>query len=94
MRLRHYLEQGMWRLQTAMRASRLPAVTSCSSVRRASARPTSPSAWRSPPRRAVGASAAGNLSRRLRVLTHPTLMVVDEIGYLPVTREGRCCSSS
>ncbi|MDE0489455.1 MAG: IS21-like element helper ATPase IstB [Gammaproteobacteria bacterium] len=34
------------------------------------------------------AKAAGNLSRRLRVLTHPTLMVVDEIGYLPVTREG------
>ncbi len=30
------------------------------------------------------AKAAGNLSRRLRVLTHPALLVVDEIGYLPV----------
>ena len=28
---------------------------------------------------------AGNLSRRLRVLTHPALLVVDEIGYLPVS---------
>ena len=27
------------------------------------------------------AKAAGNLSRRLRVLTHPALLVVDEIGY-------------
>ena len=34
------------------------------------------------------AKAAGNPGRRLRVLTHPALMVVDEIGYLPVTREG------
>ena len=34
------------------------------------------------------AKAAGNLSRRLRVLTHPALLVVDEIGYLPVTQEG------
>ena len=34
------------------------------------------------------AKAAGNLSRRLRVLTHPALLVVDEIGYLPV-RPGR-----
>ena len=28
------------------------------------------------------AKAAGNLTRRLRVLTHPALLVVDEIGYL------------
>ena len=34
------------------------------------------------------AKAAGQLARRLRVLTHPALMVVDEIGYLPVSREG------
>ena len=34
------------------------------------------------------AKATGNLSRRLRVLTHPVLLVVDEIGYLPVTQEG------
>ena len=34
------------------------------------------------------AKAFNNLSRRLPVLTHPTLMVVDEIGDLPVTREG------
>ena len=34
------------------------------------------------------ARAAGELSRRLRVLTHPALLVVDEIGYLPVTQDG------
>ena len=34
------------------------------------------------------AKAAGNLARRLKVLTHPSLLVVDEIGYLPVTQEG------
>ena len=34
------------------------------------------------------AKAAGNLSRRLRVLTHPALLVVDEIGYLPVDQDG------
>ena len=33
------------------------------------------------------AKAAGNLSRRLRVLTHPALLVVDEIGYLPVSQD-------
>jgi DNA replication protein DnaC len=34
------------------------------------------------------AQAAGQLSRRLAVLTHPSLLVVDEIGYLPVSRTG------
>ena len=34
------------------------------------------------------AKAAGNLARRLKMLTHPSLLVVDEIGYLPVTQEG------
>ena len=34
------------------------------------------------------AKAAGNLSRRLRVLTHPALLVVDEIGYLPIRQDG------
>ena len=34
------------------------------------------------------AEAAGNLTRRLRVLTHPALLVVDEIGYLPVNQDG------
>ena len=34
------------------------------------------------------AKTAGDLSRRLRVLTHPALLVVDEIGYLPVTQDG------
>ncbi|MCY4372289.1 MAG: ATP-binding protein [Spirochaetaceae bacterium] len=29
------------------------------------------------------AKAAGQLARRLRVLTHPALMVVDEIGCAP-----------
>ena len=36
----------------------------------------------------MDARAAGALSRRLRVLTHPALLVVDEIGYLPVSRDG------
>ena len=39
-------------------------------------------------RHASEAKAAGNLSRRLRVLTHPALLVVDEIGYLPVNQDG------
>ena len=34
------------------------------------------------------AQAAGTLKRRLAVLTHPSLLVVDEIGYLPVTQSG------
>ena len=34
------------------------------------------------------AEASGDLRRRLRVLTHPGLLVVDEVGYLPVTRQG------
>ena len=36
----------------------------------------------------IDARAAGELSRRLRVLTHPALLVVDEIGYLPVSQDG------
>ena len=36
----------------------------------------------------MDARAAGELSRRLRVLTHPALLVVDEIGYLPVSQDG------
>ena len=34
------------------------------------------------------AKAAGNLSRRLKVLTHPALLVVDEIDYLPISQDG------
>jgi DNA replication protein DnaC len=34
------------------------------------------------------AQAAGRLARRLAVLTHPSLLVVDEIGYLPITHTG------
>ena len=34
------------------------------------------------------AQAAGHLPQRLKVLTHPPLLVVDEIGYLPVSRTG------
>ncbi len=34
------------------------------------------------------AQAAGRFAHRLRVLTHPSLLVVDEIGYLPITRTG------
>jgi DNA replication protein DnaC len=34
------------------------------------------------------AQAAGRLGHRLKTLTYPALLVVDEIGYLPVTRTG------
>jgi DNA replication protein DnaC len=34
------------------------------------------------------AQAAGRLQHRLKILTHPALLVVDEIGYLPVSRTG------
>ena len=34
------------------------------------------------------AKAAGRPDRRLKTLTHPALLVVDEIGYLPVTPSG------
>ena len=34
------------------------------------------------------AKASGQLARRLRVLIHPALLAVDEIGYLPVSRDG------
>ena len=36
----------------------------------------------------IEARQAGNLARRLKVLTHPALLVVDEIGYLPLSRDG------
>ncbi|MGH8562458.1 MAG: IS21-like element helper ATPase IstB [Nevskiales bacterium] len=34
------------------------------------------------------AQAAGGLAQRLATLTHPTLLVVDEIGYLPINHTG------
>jgi DNA replication protein DnaC len=34
------------------------------------------------------AQAAGTLGHRLKTLTHPSVLVVDEIGYLPVSRTG------
>lgn len=34
------------------------------------------------------AKAAGRLNQRLAVLTHPALLVVDEIGYLPISHDG------
>jgi DNA replication protein DnaC len=34
------------------------------------------------------AQAASRLQQRLKVLTHPALLVVDEIGYLPISRTG------
>ena len=34
------------------------------------------------------AQAAGKLQQRLKVLTHPALLVVDEVGYLPISRNG------
>ena len=34
------------------------------------------------------AQANGSLKRRLSVLTHPSLLVVDEIGYVPISKNG------
>jgi DNA replication protein DnaC len=34
------------------------------------------------------AQQAGHLTRRLRTLVFPSLMVIDEIGYLPISRTG------
>jgi DNA replication protein DnaC len=34
------------------------------------------------------AQASGKLQQRLKVLTHPAALVVDEIGYLPISRTG------
>ena len=34
------------------------------------------------------AHAAGKLLSRMKTLTHPSLLIVDEIGYLPVSRTG------
>ena len=34
------------------------------------------------------AQAAGKLVARMKTLTHPALLVVDEIGYLPISRTG------
>ena len=34
------------------------------------------------------AKAAGRLGHRLKILTHPSLLVVDEIGYLPISPTG------
>jgi len=34
------------------------------------------------------AQASGKLVQRMKVLTHPALLVVDEIGYLPISRTG------
>ena len=34
------------------------------------------------------ANTIGNLARRNKVLTHPALLVVNEISYLPVSQQG------
>jgi DNA replication protein DnaC len=34
------------------------------------------------------AQAAGRPHQRLKVMTHPAVLVVDEIGYLPISRTG------
>ena len=34
------------------------------------------------------ANPPGDLASRLKVLTHPALPVLDEIGYLPVSQDG------
>src|SRR2546430_14648779 len=38
--------------------------------------------------RARNAQQAGRLSHRLRTLVFPSLMIIDEIGYLPISRTG------
>ena len=35
------------------------------------------------------AKTTGQLGRRLKILTYPSLLVIDEIGYLPVSQTGR-----
>ena len=35
-----------------------------------------------------GRAGRGRLQARLKVLTHPALLVVDDIGYLPISRTG------
>lgn len=37
---------------------------------------------------ALRASLADSLERALRNLTHPSVLIVDEMGYLPLDREG------
>jgi DNA replication protein DnaC len=54
--------------------------------RAAAASTTAPSPISSP------RAAAGRLSQRLKTLIFPSLLVVDEIGYLPISRTGACCS--
>ena len=40
------------------------------------------------------AQTAGRFGQRLRVLTHPSLLIADEIGYRPSPGPAPCCSSS
>ena len=74
------------RLETAMRSSRLPAVKTLAEFDFA----FQPSIKRE---QIESLHKLGFLARRLRVLTYPALLVVDEIDYLPVSR-GPCCSSN
>ena len=89
------------RLQAAMRSSRLPAVKTLAQFDFAFQPSISLAVTAAEAGRRVyygtltglidtllEARAAGELSRRLRVLTHPALLVVDEIGYLPVSQDG------
>lgn len=67
----------------------------------ASTRRASPSVWRfaaaqdgrrvyygRPDRLAGGSKAAGRLNQRLKTLAHPAPLVIDEIGYLPISPTG------
>ncbi len=58
------------RLQTAMRSARLPAAKTLTDFIQS----------------LENAQAAGQLGRRLRVLGVPPLMIIDEIGYPPISR--------
>ena len=72
------------RLEAAMRSSRLPYVRTLTDSDFA----FQPSIKRDLIDSLEEAQAAGRLNHRLKTLTHPALLVVDEIGYLPVTRSG------
>ena len=39
----------------------------------------------------LGVQVGGRLAHRLRTLVFPSLMIVDEMGYLPITRTGAIC---
>ena len=80
------------RLATAMRSSRLPAIKTLAISLAIAAAESGRRVYYGTLTDLIDsleeAQAAGRLNHRLKTLTHPALLVVDEIGYLPVTRSG------